>query len=87
MSDLTIINDTLFYKDHTLTLKNSRYTGSEIKELILDGDVCFTKGVLTFDELFRKYWYKKMYTLDRSNATFREIALVYMSEHHPEELI
>ena len=87
MSDLTIINDALFYNDHTLTLKNSRYSGSEIKELVLDGDVCFTKGVLTFDELFQKYWNKKMYTLDRSNTTFCEIALAYMSEHHPEELI
>jgi hypothetical protein len=87
MSDLTIINDALFYKDHTLTLKNSRYSSSEIRELVLDGDVCFTRGILTFDELFRKYWSKKMYSLDRSNTAFREIALVYMSEHHPEELI
>jgi hypothetical protein len=87
MSDLTIINDALFYNDHTLTLKFGRYSGSEYRELVLDGDVCFTKGVLTFDELFQKYWNKKMYTLDRSNTTFREIALAYMSEHHPEELI
>jgi hypothetical protein len=87
MSDITIINDTLFYKNHTLTLKNSRYSGSEIRELALDGDVCFTKGVLTFDELFRKYWSKDMYSLNRSNDVFQEIALVYMSEHHPEDLV
>jgi hypothetical protein len=87
MSDITIINTTLFYNDHTLTLKNGRYNKPEYRELVLDGDVCFTKGVLTFDELFRKYWSKKMYSLDRSNTTFREIALVYMSEHHPEELV
>ena len=87
MSDITIINNTLFYNNHTLTLKNSRYSGSEIKELVLDGDVCFTKGILTFDELFKSRWNKRLYSLDRSNTTFREIALVYMSKHHPEELI
>jgi hypothetical protein len=87
MSDITIINGTLFYKNHTLTLKNSRYSGSEIKELVLDGDVCFTRGILTFDELFRIRWNKRLYSLDRSNTTFREIAIAYMSEHHPEELI
>jgi hypothetical protein len=87
MSDLTIINGTLFYKNHTLTLKNSRYRGSEIRELVLDGDVCFTRGILTFDELFKNRWNKRLYSLDRSNTTFCEIALAYMSEHHPEELV
>jgi hypothetical protein len=87
MSDITIINNTLFYRDHSLHLKNSRYNKSEYKELVLDGDVCFTKGILTFDELFRKYWSKDMYSLNRSNDVFQEIALVYMSKHHPEDLV
>ncbi len=64
-----------------------KYASELYKELHIGNHVCYLKGILTLDELFRKHWNNLSIVDGGAKYTFSLAAREYLQTHYPEDLL